>query len=161
QRLASRPPRSLTQLTNREAEILDAIVARLIPTDASGPGALEAGATAYIDRALGSALTSSRQAYTDGLAAPDRYAPNARGKAFVELSAGDQDVLLMEVESGTATGFAGGSAPFFAMVRQHTIQGTFCDPFYGGNANFVGWDLVGYPGVRTIVTPDEQRFGAD
>jgi hypothetical protein len=47
------------------------------------------------------------------------------------------------------------------MVRLHTIQGTFCDPYYGGNANFVGWDLVGYPGVRTSVDPDEQRLGAD
>jgi hypothetical protein len=48
---------------------------------------------------------------------------------------------------------------FFALVRTHTIQGTFCDPFYGGNDNFVGWDLLGYPGVRTIVTADEQKMG--
>jgi hypothetical protein len=33
----------------------------------------------------------------------------------------------------------------------------FGDPYYGGNANFVGWDLVGYPGVRTMVTPGDQR----
>ena len=32
------------------------------------------------------------------------------------------------------------------MVRTHTLQGTFGDPYYGGNANFVGWDLIGYPG---------------
>ena len=44
-------------------------------------------------------------------------------------------------------------------MRTHTIQGTFCDPFYGGNDNFVGWDLLGYPGVRTIVTADEQKMG--
>ena len=30
------------------------------------------------------------------------------------------------------------------------MQGTFGDPYYGGNANFVGWDLIGYPGVRTV-----------
>jgi hypothetical protein len=69
--------------------------------------------------------------------------------------------VLTEVEAGTATGFAGGAATFFALVRGHTLQGTFSDPYYGGNANFVGWDLIGYPGVRTIVTPDEQRLGAD
>ena len=69
--------------------------------------------------------------------------------------------MLSEVEAGAATGFAGGSAAFFSLVRAHTIQGTFCDPYYGGNANFVGWDLIGYPGVRTIATPDEQRLGAD
>jgi hypothetical protein len=46
-------------------------------------------------------------------------------------------------------------------VRTHAIQGTFCDPFYGGNVNFAGWDLIGYPGVRTAVSPEDQRFGAD
>ena len=46
--------------------MLDAIVARLIPTDANGPGATEARAAHYIDRALGGALASSRQAYTVG-----------------------------------------------------------------------------------------------
>ncbi|MBI4520330.1 MAG: hypothetical protein HY701_05810, partial [Gemmatimonadetes bacterium] len=41
-------------------------------------------------------------------------------------------------------------------------QGTFCDPYYGGNANFVGWDLLAYPGVRLAVTADEQRrLGVD
>ena len=45
------------------------------------------------------------------------------------------------------------------MVRTHTLQGTFGDPFYGGNANFVGWDLIGYPGVRTNVSADDQRLG--
>ncbi len=69
--------------------------------------------------------------------------------------------MLSEVEAGAATGFAGGSAAFFDLVRGHTIQGTFCDPYYGGNANFVGWDLIDYPGVRTIATADEQRLGAD
>jgi hypothetical protein len=38
------------------------------------------------------------------------------------------------------------------MVRTHTLQGTFGDPYYGGNANFVGWDLIGYPGIRSNVT---------
>ena len=39
----------------------------------------------------------------------------------------------------------------------HTLQGTFGDPYYGGNANFVGWDLIGYPGVRTMVTAADQQ----
>jgi hypothetical protein len=33
----------------------------------------------------------------------------------------------------------------------------FGDPYYGGNANFVGWDLIGYPGVRTMVTAADQK----
>jgi hypothetical protein len=43
------------------------------------------------------------------------------------------------------------------MVLNHTRQGTFGDPYYGGNANFVGWDLIGYPGVRTGVTAADQQ----
>jgi len=152
---AAREP--LENLTATEADLLEAIVARLIPSDATGPGATEARAAHYIDRALGSALASSRPAYTSGLAALDRYARSSRGKAFTELSATDQDSVLIDVETGAATGFTGSSAQFFALVLNHTHQGTFGDPYYGGNANFVGWDLIGYPGVRTMVTAADQQ----
>ena len=148
------------RLTAAESNVLEAIVSRLIPTDDSGPGATEARAAHYIDRALGNALAASHQAYSSGLAALDRHARSSRGAPFAELSTKDQDDLLGEVEAGTAAGFPESPA-FFNMVRAHTIQGTFCDPYYGGNANFVGWDLIGYPGVRTSVGPDEQRLGAD
>jgi gluconate 2-dehydrogenase gamma chain len=152
---AAREP--LENLTATEADLLEAIVARLIPTDASGPGATEARAAHYIDRALGGALASSRQAYTAGLAALDRYSRSSRGKAFTELSATDQDSVLIDVETGAATGFTGSSAQFFALVLNHTHQGTFGDPYYGGNQNFVGWDLIGYPGIRTMVTAADQK----
>jgi len=156
-RAAAREP--LETLTASEADILDAIVARLIPTDASGPGATEARAAHYIDRALGGPLASSRQVYTSGLAALDRFAQSSRGKAFTALAPADQDAVLTDVEAGKATGFTGSSAAFFSLVLNHTHQGTFGDPYYGGNANFVGWDLIGYPGVRTMVTAaDQQRL---
>jgi gluconate 2-dehydrogenase gamma chain len=152
---AAREP--LENLTATEAELLDAIVARLIPTDASGPGATEARAAHYIDRALGGALASSRQAYTSGLAALDRYSRSSRGKPFTELSSTDQDSVLIDVETGAATGFPERSSVFFALVLNHTHQGTFGDPYYGGNANLVGWELIGYPGIRTMVSAAEQQ----
>ena len=139
----------LESLTAAEADILEAVCARLIPTDDAGPGAREARAAHYIDRALAGFLAPSRQTYTAGLAAIDKAAMDAHDKPFAALTATDQDAVLHTLEA----------TPFFALVRTHTIQGTFCDPFYGGNANFVGWDLIGYPGVRTIVTRDEQRMG--
>jgi hypothetical protein len=144
-------------LAAAEFDTLDAMVARLIPSDDLGPGAKEAGASIYIDRALGGALASSRQAYAAGLAALDRYAQSSRGASFARLSPVDQDSVLIDVETGAATGFSGSSAAFFTMVLNHTHQGTFGDPFYGGNANFVGWDLVGYPGVRTMVSAADQK----
>jgi gluconate 2-dehydrogenase gamma chain len=152
-------PGSFEHLTAAEGDLLEAVTARLIPTDANGPGAAEARAARYIDRALGGPLAASRPAYADGLAALDRYSRTSRGKAFVELAPADQDAVLTEVESGAASGFAGGARTFFAMVLAHTHQGTFCDPYYGGNANFIGWDLIGYPGVRTMVSAaDQQRL---
>ena len=153
---------ALQALTAAEADLLDAIVARLIPSDTNGPGATEANAVRYIDRALAGALSGSREAYRTGLAALDRYCRSSRRRPFTELSPTEQDSVLIDVETGSATGantgFQGSSSQFFNLVRTHTWQGTFGDPYYGGNANFVGWDLLGYPGVRTYVSPEEQRL---
>jgi len=149
----------IENLTAAEADMLEAICARIIPTDANGPGAREARAAHYIDRALGGALKESRPAYTAGLAAFDAYCQSSRRAPFTELSARDQDSVLIDVETGAATGFTGSPAAFFNMVRTHTLQGTFGDPYYGGNANFIGWDLIGYPGVRTSVSAEDQRLG--
>lgn len=151
----------LETLSATESDTLEAIVARLIPSGDNGPGATEARAAHYIDRALGSALASSRPAYAAGLAAVDQYARRTKGEAFVKLSPEDQDAVLTDVETDSATGFTPSSATFFNLVRDHTLQGMFCDPYYGGNANFVGWDLLGYPGVRTLVSPDQQRMGLE
>jgi gluconate 2-dehydrogenase gamma chain len=146
-------------LTAVEAETLGAIAARLIPTDSNGPGATEARAAQYIDRALGGALAPFREAYRAGLAAIDRHAQSTRSSSFARLPAADQDELLREVERNAVTGFTDASA-FFNLVLSHTIQGTFCDPHYGGNANFAGWDLINYPGVRLAVTAEEQGLNA-
>ena len=153
---AAREP--LETLTAAEAVTLDAIAARLIPTDGNGPGAADARATRYIDRALGGALADSREAYRTGLAAVDAYAGASKGASFAQLSAADQDAILTQMESNVAAGFTPDAATFFNLVRTHTMQGTFCDPYYGGNANFVGWDLIGYPGIRLGATPDDQRM---
>ncbi|MGH9254484.1 MAG: gluconate 2-dehydrogenase subunit 3 family protein [Vicinamibacterales bacterium] len=149
---------ALETLTAAEAGTLEAIAARLIPSDGNGPGATEARAAHYIDRALGGALASSREAYRNGLAAVDGYARTSKGASFAALSAADQDAVLRDMEANVAVGFVPDAATFFTLVRAHTIQGTFCDPYYGGNANFAGWDLIGYPGVRLAVTANDQRL---
>ena len=149
---------AFVSLTAPQAETLRAIIARLIPSDENGPGALEARADRYIDRALAGALKSSRPAYTSGLAAVNAYARSSKGREFAKLSAAEQDAVLTDIEQNLATGFTGNSGQFFNLVRTHTIQGTFSDPFYGGNANFIGWDLIGYPGPRVVVTADLQRM---
>jgi gluconate 2-dehydrogenase gamma chain len=109
----------------------------------------------YIDRALNGALASSRNAYEMGLAALDRESEASKRTPFVKLSPADQDALLMAMQDNPAT------APFFNLVRSHTIQGTFSDPYYGGNDNFVGWEMIGYPGVRFSVAAELQQMGAE
>jgi gluconate 2-dehydrogenase gamma chain len=142
-------------LNRTQYELLEAISARLIPSDEKGPGAREALATRYIDRALRGALASSRSVYETGLAALDVQAQASKGAPFVRLSTADQDVLLMAMQDNPAT------APFFNLVRTHIIQGTFSDPYYGGNANFIGWDMIGYPGVRFSVNADLMEMGVE
>lgn len=149
---------ALETLTAAESDTLESMVARIIPTDENGPGAAEARAAHYIDRALTGPLAGSKPAYVSGLAALNDYAQSSKGAPFVKLGAADQDAVLMALEKNGATGFRPNSAAFFNMVRTHTIQGTFCDPYYGGNHNFVGWDLIGYPGLRMAVSVDEQSM---
>jgi len=38
------------------------------------------------------------------------------------------------------TGAGGG------LIRMHTIVGFLADPKYGGNRDYVGWKVAGYPG---------------
>lgn len=149
---------ALETLTALQSDALEAMVARIIPTDEKGPGAAEARAAYYIDRGLGGPLASSRAAYAAGLAALDAYAEETKGAVFAALSAADQDAVLTAMEKNEATGFVPNSSSFFNLVRTHTIQGTFCDPYHGGNRDFVGWDMIAYPGVRMTVTEDEQRM---
>jgi gluconate 2-dehydrogenase gamma chain len=150
----------LETLTEPEAATLEAITARLIPSDATAPGAAEARAAHYIDRALGGALAGFLDPYRSGLANVDAFAGASKGAPFAQLAPADQDAVLADLERNTATGFDGGSAGFFALVLSHTMQGTFGDPFYGGNRNFAGWDLIGYPGVRLAVTAEQQNLDA-
>ncbi len=158
---AATPAGPLMNLTAHETEILSAMVDRLIPSDEMGPGALEAGALRFIDRALSEAESASADAYRSGLAALDRYSQYTRGAPFLELSPRDQDSVLVDCQIGAATGagvgFEGSSAAFFNMVKSHTWQGTFGDPQYGGNVQFAGWDLIRYPGLRMRVSDEDQR----
>lgn len=160
QALPSRARDAFENLSATESETLEAIVARLIPSDDNGPGALEAGAANYIDKGLGDALASSRAAYSAGLAALDAYAREVAGQAFTALGASQQDSILEDLEQNRAGGFTPDAAAFFNLVLRHTIEGTFCDPAYGGNQDFIGWEMIGYPGIRLGVTAEQQNMDA-
>ena len=44
---------------------------------------------------------------------------------------------------------------FFITLRTHTMEGMFADPVYGGNKNFAGWRLVGFPGAQPTYTAED------
>jgi gluconate 2-dehydrogenase gamma chain len=46
-------------------------------------------------------------------------------------------------------------------VREHTVEGFFCDPAYGGNRDAVGWRLVGFPGAQWGYTAEQMAPGFD
>lgn len=157
--VVSAPERErLETFTAAEADTVDAMLGRLIPADESGPGAIEARVLRYVDRALSGELADSRPAYAAGVAATDAYARSRFGEEFADLTAARQDTILDEMERNVANGFSPSSRAFFDLIREHALQGMFGDPVHGGNADFVGWDLIGFYGVKLEVTAAEQQL---
>jgi gluconate 2-dehydrogenase gamma chain len=148
-------------LTVGERQSLEAIVSRLIPAEASGPGALEAGCARYIESALADAYQSLLKTYSAGLAALNSYAVSKWGKSFSTLTSADQDKALTDFEQNVKVADFSASSAFFEMVRRHTLEGMFGDPSYGGNQNFAGWDLIQYPGPKMYVPPQMQALDAN
>jgi hypothetical protein len=143
-------------LTAAEGATLEAIVARLIPTDANGARRRGSSRRAlHRSRARRIPQLLSRRLSQPGLAGVDPYARTAKGCAVHSAVRAGSGCRVDRHGRQRGKGFAGAALFFNVVARAHTIQGTFCDPFYGGNANFVGWDLLGYPGIR--LTASRQR----
>jgi len=147
-------------LSDVQLRLLAAFVDRLIPKDELGPSASESGVPEYINRALGDYLAGEKAAFIEGLEATDAFAHRSEGRAFIELSPDKQDALLMSLDNGSAAGFPNARA-FFNRARRLTMEGMFGDPYYGGNKNFAGWDLIRYPGPRLATSQDDQKMGVD
>ena len=147
-------------LTETEWVTVEAITGRIIPTDHE-PGAIEAGCVNFIDKALAHEDAQARPLYALGVAGTEQVAQRRFGQAFSKLAPAEKDLVLVALEQGDAPGWPEGpvsSVAFFATVRAHTILGFLADPKYGGNRDFAGWKVVGYPGPRHHLggyTPDQ------
>lgn len=145
-----------------EADTVKAAFGRLVPGDAQDPGAIEAGAHIYIDRALLGNYQGLQQTYKRGLMAMNAYSQSQHGNMFSALTASQQDEILSDMQGGQAEGFyAPGSAEFFNLLLTHVGEGMFCDPVYGGNRGLVGWKLIGYPGSVHSYGESDMVIGAD
>ena len=124
-------------LTDAEAREVAAIAARIIPTTDT-PGATEAGVVYFFDNVLGSLWAHRLEEGRQGLAAfqagiADAY-PGA--ERFSDLDEADQDEYLGTQEQ----------TPFFQGARLLTIFGMFSMQKYGGNRDYVGYELLGMGG---------------
>jgi gluconate 2-dehydrogenase gamma chain len=111
----------------------------------------------YIDRVLAGPNAGEKAQFLEGLEAVSAYAARAQGAPLAELSAEKRDLVLQAIDEGTAQDLPQGRA-FFNRARRLTLEGMFGDPYYGGNKNFAGWDLIRYPGPRPAVDADMQRM---
>lgn len=159
--------------TAEEFAFISAAVARLIPRDDRGPGALEAGVPEFIDRQMNTPYATGsnwymqgpfnpdlpkelgyqlplvpQQIYRLGIADADGYSKQQHGKVFAQLSGEQQDALLQAMESGSAEFSQLPAKTFFAFLLQNTREGFFSDPIHGGNQGMVGWKLINFPGAR-------------
>jgi gluconate 2-dehydrogenase gamma chain len=137
-----------------ESATIKAFAERLMPGAPGKPGATDANVLNYIDLALAGAYSDQLDFYRRGIAQLDAYCQATYKEPFAKLSAARQDEVISALEQGKATGFSYPTPQaFFNTLRTHTIEGMFADPVYGGNKDFAGWRLVGFPGAHPAFTP--------
>ena len=144
-----------------ESATISAFTERVMPGAPGKPGARDAGVLNYIDLAVAGAYSDLQEFYRHGLAQLDEYSRKTHNAAFSRLSAAQQDEIITALESGKADGFTWPTArEFFNTLRVHTMEGMFADPVYGGNKDFAGWRLVGFPGAQPQFTQAEMQSKA-
>jgi gluconate 2-dehydrogenase gamma chain len=164
--------------SSAEAQFIEAACARLIPDDETGPGAVQAGVPAFIDRQLAGDYGQGTRLYMKGpfgkgaktqgyqnknppagmhrvaIAAIGDYLTRS-GKPFHERQAADQDAFLKDLEAGKVDlGPDVDGKAYFTLLLQNVMEGYFSDPIYGGNRDMGAWRMIGFSGARY----DQQPF---
>jgi gluconate 2-dehydrogenase gamma chain len=143
---------------DNDAAAVTALTERIMPGAPGKPGANDANVINYIDLALAGAYADLQDFYRRGLAQLDAYCRETYKQPFVGLKAEQQDAVVTALDEGKATGFTWPTPQaFFNTLRTHTMEGMFADPLYGGNRNFAGWRLVGFPGAQMIYSTQDMK----
>ena len=152
-------------LSERQLRVLRAAVARIVPAQGAGDwSAADVGADQYILRLLSGTdaiyaggpvradfgvfqrlsrvkqigwsreVVRLRRVYADGLDQLDRLALGNFAAALPVL----QDVILTLLDD---TG-----SDFFTALFNHTLEGVYAHPVYGGNRGYRAWEAFGYAG---------------
>jgi gluconate 2-dehydrogenase gamma chain len=145
---SSAPPK-FQFFTPEEAVEIDAITARIIPSDET-PGAREAGVVYFIDRALTTFAADDQKTYREGLPGLQlrvrELFPSVEKFSSATPEQQDQILHSLDEQTGPARRHSrsdGASSSFFQAVRVHTIVAFLVDPDSGGNRDGVGWKVIG------------------
>lgn len=144
-----------------QAILVDAISDRLIPGDVNSPGARQARTVIYIDRVLAGYFSSLQVLYREGLEMIARLSNELFGCGFAALPESRQDEILRIAEDARHTKGCEQLALFFAVIREHTLEGMFSDPIHGGNHDAVGWKMIGFPGAQWGYSAEQMAPGYD
>jgi gluconate 2-dehydrogenase gamma chain len=160
---AAQPAKAYLFFNPAEAAFIEAALARLIPKDETGPGAMEAAVPEYIDRQLAGAWGAGDRLYRAGPWRPGtpsqgyqlpftpaemfRAALKGVDASFPKMSAHDQDAYLDAMQKDKRDLGGVPSNIFFQSLLDVTIEGFFSDPAYGGNRDMVAWKMIGFPGA--------------
>ena len=159
-----------------EAQFIDAAVDAFVPSDSRGPGALELGVSAFIDRQMGGAYGKGYRLYLEGpfaegtpqqgyqlaltpaelmkagIADVDAYVQEKHKVNFSDLKGDDRSAVLSGIETGKVKLATVPGETFFNLLLQLTVEGYFSDPIHGGNKNKATWRMIGFPGAGVIFT---------
>ena len=158
QRITPGAAAALSFLTAAEAADVEAVAAQIVPTDDT-PGAREAGAVYFIDKALATFFSQLATDYRRQLVAFQEACRTQHPAAgsFAALTSAQQIAFLTGVDQ----------TPFFTTTRLLTLLGMFSLPEYGGNRNGLGWKLLGFEDAHVFTSPfgyydrDYPGFAAD
>lgn len=128
-------PAEFVNLSAEDGADIEALMSRIVTSD-DGPGAKEAGAVYFLDKALGTFMAPEKDGIVAAMAEMRKQAaakwPGTT--AIAALTPAQLDEFLKSQEEG----------PVFGQLRFVTIVGTFANPSWGGNKDLVGWKLLGH-----------------
>jgi len=156
---SSPQPHKFEVLTPEQAQDVEAIAARIIPTDEL-PGAAEAGVVYFIDYALRTFAKEARPSYETGL----KQINDLTAKRFpgvVKFSAAtheQQDNILEMIVGPSEPGNSRHRQPvitddFAKTIWFHVVAGFLVAPEGGGNRDYAGWKVIGRDPAHTFASP--------
>ncbi len=162
--------------TDDEARFLALICDTLIPED-EFPSASQAGVVDYIDLQMAGPYGRGARLYmqppfAEGTASQGYQLPLVpaqlirqgladladRDDGALRRDAAARKAALTQLSAGDPAALQGHGSTFFDELWKLTNEGFFADPIHGGNADYAGWNMVGFPGAHAYYQSFVDKF---